>query len=249
MEKQKDRGRKKAENPRRNPFERPDPSRNEREAILIALEDEKSSRFYFDAIKKFLRNSRMIVLAEHEGSDPDSVVSSAKRRFDQQERAAETDLYSAAFDRKNVWIVFDTEGPQNDQRRQVAKKALDRLHSLNFRSAISNPSFEFWLLLHFEYFVGVLQDGKAVCKRLEKHLKDFKKGVGCFEMTREKLATAVENSKRIFKERGDDGLSSCEVHPSTEIHNIVIELIPELVISTKRKNPQKAKKRQQKPIV
>jgi len=201
----------------------------EREAILIALEDEKSSRLYFEEIKKYLRNNRMLILADHDGSDPKSVVNAAKRVFDTRKKAAETDSYATPFEKCNVWIVFDTQEYQNPVRRLAAKNAPEQIRQLEFKSAISNPSFEFWLLLHFEYSVGPFTDGKAVLKKLAIHVKDYAKRVGCFEKTRSRLPSAVKHAKKIFAERGNGSNSACDVHPSTEIHTLMSELVPELV--------------------
>ena len=234
MNKRKERGKKMVEADSRSPFDRPKPSRTQHRAVLIALEDEKSSRFYFESIKKLLRNSTMVVLADHIGSDPNSVVTAAKKVFEERKQLAKKDMYLAEFDSENVWIVFDTEGPQNHQRQQAARQALDRVHSLKFKHAISNPSFEFWLLLHFEYVVAPLRDGKTVLRRLAKHIPGYAKGAGCFDRTRSNLATAVDNAARIFAERGHEGASPCDIHPSTQVHKLVQDLIPNIVTSTRR---------------
>jgi hypothetical protein len=58
--------------------------------------------------------------------------------------------------------VFDTEGIQNTVRQQSARRAISQASNLGFRHAVSNPSFEYWLLLHFEYCVKTFPNGAAV---------------------------------------------------------------------------------------
>jgi hypothetical protein len=102
---------------------RPDPSRPERKAILIALEDERSARLYFDGFRKELRGYRIVILAPWKGSDPKSVVESAKAARDERQALADKDL-ADPFD--EVWVVFDTEGPQFQFRSEESAPRLVR---------------------------------------------------------------------------------------------------------------------------
>jgi hypothetical protein len=68
---------------------RPEPSRHQRKAILIALEDQQSARLYFDGFRKVLRGYRIVILVPWKGSDPKSVVLAAKEARD--ERRAQAD--------------------------------------------------------------------------------------------------------------------------------------------------------------
>ena len=158
-----------------NEFQRQKPTRLIRQPVLISLEDEKSARHYFSAIQAELRQHRIVVVADYKGSAPKSVVKAAKDKFEEQQRLAEKDDFEQPFEKDHVWVVFDTEGPQNEVRRRQAAAALDQCRALGFQTAISNPTFEYWLLLHFEYSVSVFADGKAVVTRLRSHVKDYDK--------------------------------------------------------------------------
>ena len=84
---------------------RPEPSRNPRKAILIALEDQRSARLYFDGFRKELRGQRIVILVDWSGSDPKSVVRAAKEAREERKAQAEKDQ-DDPFD--EVWVVFDT---------------------------------------------------------------------------------------------------------------------------------------------
>jgi RloB-like protein len=204
---------------------RPEPSREQRKAVLIALEDQRSARLYFDGFRKELRGYRIVILVPWEGSDPKSVVQAAKAARD--ERKAEADKDQAdPFD--EVWVVFDTEGPQNDQRQRAARGAIDQARSLEILTAVSNPSFEYWLLLHFEWCVKPLDSGAAVCHLLKKHVPDFDKGKDCYAITRPHVQTAIDRAKRVFAERHRYSSNHpCDCHPCTEIHRLVESLLSE----------------------
>ena len=205
---------------------RPGPFRNQRKSILIALEDERSARLYFESIKKLLRSERVIVIAEHAGSAPKSVVNAAKRANEKREKDAEHGLEDS-FD--EVWVVFDTEGPQNRQRQLAARSAIDQAHQLKFKTAVSNPAFEFWLLLHFEWTVQMIKDDDAACRLLRLHIKGYRKNTNPFESTWEHVGTAIERAKRIFKERfSNTSEHPCDCHPCTEVYRLVEALRAEI---------------------
>ena len=48
--------------------------RVEQKSVLIALEDTKSSKYYFDALIKDKKLKGQVIFAEHIGTDPENVV-------------------------------------------------------------------------------------------------------------------------------------------------------------------------------
>ena len=80
--------------------------------MLIATEDEGSGRRYLKQIagEEIVRSSCAVTFADHTGSSPKSVVAAAKEAANDSEMP---------FD--EVWLVFDTEGPQNQQRLNEAR--------------------------------------------------------------------------------------------------------------------------------
>ncbi len=162
-------------------------------------------------------------MAEHAGSAPKSVVDSAKKANSEREILAKNDL-DDRFD--EVWVVFDTEGPGNTDRDRQARDAVERARQLNFHTAVSNPCFEYWLILHFEYFTKAIADSAEACKRLKKHIQDYHKNRECYSSTKSKLKTAIIHAKRVRKERCEHlGSHPCDCHPSTEIDLLVASLL------------------------
>jgi RloB-like protein len=167
-----------------------------------------------------------VILVPWKGSDPTSVVLAAKEARDERKAQADKDE-ADPFD--EVSVVFDTEGPQNDQRQQAARSAIDQARSLKILAAVSNPAFEYWLLLHFEWCVKTLEDGAAVCRLLKKHIPDYDKGEDCYAITRPHVQTAIKHAKRVFAERYQY-LSNhpCDCHPCTEVYRLVESLLSEV---------------------
>jgi len=151
-----------------------------------------------------------------------SVIDSAKKAKDENKVRSEAGLED---EYGEIWVVFDTEGPQNVVRQRDARNAIDRSRQLGFLTAISNPSFEYWLLLHFVWFVGAIQDGAAACKLLRKYIPKYDKKTDVFDSTWPLVQTAITNARRVFTERHPDGNKHpCECHPCTEVHALIESL-------------------------
>lgn len=61
--------------------------------------------------------------------------------------------------------------------------------------AISNPCFEYWLLLHFESCRAPLLDYIDVARRLKKHLPDYDKAALQFRHFEAGVETAIANAR------------------------------------------------------
>ena len=66
----------------------------------------------------------------------------------------------------------------------------------SYRIAFSNPSFEYWYLLHFEKYVGFLKDSAAVVNILKSrdYLKRYAKNIDVFRELSERQSGAIRNA-------------------------------------------------------
>jgi hypothetical protein len=90
-----------------------------------------------------------------------------------------------------AWVVVDKDF--------WAEELLASLHSWaqsrsNYGFALSNPKFEFWLLLHFEDAKGV-GTSEQCNEKLAKHLPDYDKHVDGQKFTRERIKAATDRAK------------------------------------------------------
>ncbi len=202
-------------------YDRKEGTRPQKRSILIALEDKKTSRDYFAAMRQDLELSRvLVVFADFKGSSPDSVVTAAKAAETKQNGKARKDQ-ADKFD--EVWVVFDTEGPQNIVRQKAARQAIGRARECGFLTAVSNPSFEVWILYHYEMYVKLLENGSAVCKKITSHNKKFKKNECQYLNLKPRLDIAIKNATKRYQIHGkqNEHTHPCELHPSTQIHLLV----------------------------
>ena len=149
-------------------FNRNQPSRESGRRILIACEGLVTERRYFEAIRQDLRLSRVeIFVVPHKGSDPHSVVVAAIDAKREQEREGIWPKGSSA------WAVFDgDEHIQNN--RQNWNNAIQKASQKDINLAISNPSFEFWYLIHFQDHSANLTRVDAL-RLLKDHVLDYEK--------------------------------------------------------------------------
>ena len=90
-----------------------------------------------------------------------------------------------------AWLVVDKDLWEDSHLVQLFSWSEQ---SANYGFALSNPMFEYWLLLHFE-------EGKDIhsaseCRlRLKRHLPNYDKSIDPFSITREMIEDAIRRAK------------------------------------------------------
>lgn len=162
-------------------------------AFLIVTEGEKTEPNYLKALRDRLQlNAADVKILHPEGTDPITLTKKAIELRDARKKAAKKG-FAIAYD--EVWVVFDLEKP-HDERRKLAVQAMAMKGAARIRFAVSDPCFEFWLLLHGEYTSSPFADCDSVVKRLEKHWPAYAKGQPPSEPFLRRLPVAVTNAQR-----------------------------------------------------
>jgi hypothetical protein len=91
-----------------------------------------------------------------------------------------------------AWLVVD-----NDQWSEIQLRELYLWSQLkaNHGLAVSNPKFEYWLLLHYED--GVQITSVDCSKRLMRYLPDYNKYIDFREITQDKIVKAIRRAKEL----------------------------------------------------
>lgn len=201
--KPRQRGQLRRKGPKREPYDR----------VLIVCEGEKTEPLYFQALKDRCRLSTANVVITGSGSDPRSLVKTAKKLRDIEKRQG--DQYDA------VYCVFD-----RDQHTHF-NAASDEALSAKLKLARSWPCFEFWLLLHFVYHrrpyapLGNRTAAQNCVRELQQHLPGYTKGnAGVFEALEGQMETAKSNASLA----SSDAEATERYNPSTEVHCLVAYL-------------------------
>jgi RloB-like protein len=156
---------------------RPYSPKARKKRFLLYCEGEATEPEYFHGFARHLRSSLIEVkVADEQGKDPKKLVQLAKAARDNARRAARRDRDdSLKYD--EVWCVFD--GSEHARLGEAIDQGL--VNSIGL--AVSNPSFELWILVHFQdqyAFITVENAYDAVRRHIpdyDKHL-DFAKVEG-----------------------------------------------------------------------
>lgn len=146
----------------------------------ISTEGRKTEYNYFSMFTQINSTISIEVISSNHKSNPTNVY---KRVYKQIQYFQKND---------EVWIVIDKDNwPEDDLNELVNSCSKNHNHYL----AVSNPKFEYWLLLHFEGG-GQITLNNCV-ERLKNHLPSYKKDIDVrvFLNNRTLISTAIKNAK------------------------------------------------------
>jgi hypothetical protein len=188
---------------RRSPFREP------RTRFLVVCEGKVTEPQYLTGFKNACQNPLVSLVIADETGVPKSVVDIAKRYKKEAEQEADRENdENLKYD--SVWAVFDVdEHPSVPDAIQMARD--NRIHL-----AISNPTFELWLLLHFRDSPG-MKGRNIVCKMLKTYVPNYEKHVK-YDQFRDGYTDAVKRAMGL----GSTNLTTCNPgpNPSTGVHEL-----------------------------
>ena len=189
--------------------------------ILIVSEGSKTEPNYFNEIRAafHLHTANVVVRPSELGTAPLQVVQYAKQLFLEGDRHRR--IQAHAFDQ--VYAVFDRDDHESYFNSLQLAESLDRKlrndnkQYIRFRAIPSVPSFELWLLIHFENIQSQI-DRNEVLRRLKQRLPQYEKGCkGTFALTRDRLEAAYKQAEMLG--RHNSGYTDPE--PFTAVGNLV----------------------------
>lgn len=170
------------------------PHRLPRKQFIISSEGEKTEPRYF---QKFDSDTiRIHIVEDRCGNDPKSVVKAAINY--KREKKFEKD--------DEIWVVVDTDFSHDtrQKRERQLTEAGKQCKNLGFGYAVSNPCFEYWLLLHFEEkpIISGIERGQDKCiSRLKKHYQKYDKSSYDPGIFAEKVNIAINNARNLDSTR------------------------------------------------
>lgn len=128
---------------------------------------------------------------------------------------------------QNVWIVFDRDDFRDFDR--AISIGLDK----GYKIAWSNPSFEYWLYLHFSYSDSALHRDEYA-KKLNELFKMYQLGDGRYRKNDENIyqivntfggvQAAINHAKRRMEDYDKNLLKPSQYNPGTMVWELVEEL-------------------------
>jgi hypothetical protein len=118
-------------------------TREARRTIRIVVEGEKTEKIYFNEIRKLadLTAMEVKIIQCTKGTSATQIVEEGIQLLKQHDPKID-----------EVWCVFDKESEREDKdfRRAMKLQKNTVISGKTLSCAVSNPCFEFWILLHFE---------------------------------------------------------------------------------------------------
>jgi hypothetical protein len=114
----------------------------------------------------------------------------------------------------SAWIVIDRDTWEEQELNQV----YDGCKGKGYKMALSNPMFEYWILLHFEDGNGI--NAGNVKTRLKTHLPDFTKS----HVEVHKIKPGIDNAIRRAERRDCPSCDKWPLTTGTTVYRLVKEL-------------------------
>lgn len=169
--------------------------------ILIISEGSKTEPNYFREIRSAYRlhTANVEVRPSELGTAPIQVVQYAHDLFINGD--SHKNIQPRAFEK--VFAVFDRDSHESYHQALALAASLhgklrnDTKQIISFQAIASVPSFELWLLLHYEDIQAPLHRDD-VFRRLRQYIPNYEKGAdNTFTNTRQDIAIATERAERL----------------------------------------------------
>ena len=122
-----------------------------------------------------------------------------------------------------AWVVYDKDG--YTKHAETFQKA----HKNNIKIAFSSISFEYWILLHFEFTSkSFSKSDKLISYIKQKHSFDYDKSIkDLYSITKSKINIAKQNAQKIqnYQEKSNPiGTPIYQYNPYTNIDILISEI-------------------------
>ena len=195
--------------------------KNEFERVILACEGKVTEKNYFQSIFDNLIENHSIaktsfVIAKHKHTNPKGVLNDLEEHLKKDS------------DFEHKWIVIDRDEMRTNGGGHIIQDfngAISSAKAKNINVAYSNPSFEMWYLLHFEYRNTPI-DRDEVVDILEKKIDYTKNSKSVFDKILAQQNYAISNAIRLINHHSQNGrkLDEANDNPSTTVHQLVIYL-------------------------
>lgn len=185
---------------RRRSFDRRAPARSYRKRFVIATEGQETEPRYFSMFNSRYSTVQVVLLKSKRKTSPGQVL----------DRLKKADIGK----NDKAWIVIDRDTWEEEELNQV----FNVCKAQGYKMALSNPMFEYWLLLHFEDGHGVTTGN--VKTRLIIHLPVFAKS----HVEINKLKPGIEDAVKRAEQKDRPPCDKWPPTTGTTVYRLVKEL-------------------------
>jgi len=166
---------------RRRSFKRPLGERRYRKMFVIAAEGVKTEPQYFALLNDLHAVIHVTCLKDKYNSAPPQVLKRMTKYLKEQ-GLLKTD---------EAWLVVDKDSWTDSQLQELHQWSQE---AQNHGFALSNPSFEYWLLLHFEDGNGI-SSTRDCSDRLRRYIPDYDKTINARKITKGMIQDAISRAQ------------------------------------------------------
>jgi hypothetical protein len=191
----------------RRKFKRPLGLRRYRKIFVVATEGAKTEPLYFNMFNNDNTVIHVKCLKGAKQNSPGQVLKLMKDYL-QANRLKDGD---------EAWLIVDQDQWPEDQLIQLHEwSQTNSCYGL----AVSNPKFEYWLLLHFEDGTGIT-NSRQCTDRLKRYLPHFEKS----HVEEDKLRTRIHDAIRRAKLKDRPPCTDWPRNTGTTVYRLVEKLI------------------------
>lgn len=165
----------------KNRFTRQMGERRYKRLFLPATEGAVTEPEYFQMLRQWASDAQLQIIRGTTASAPQQIL----KRLQAEIKATSV--------RKGMeaWLVVDKDGWTDTQLQALHEWVGEDRKTRGL--SVSNPNFEYWLLLHFEEGSGV--NGSRECKeRLLRHLPNYRKHIDSQAFTHDCITQAIQRA-------------------------------------------------------
>ena len=193
-------------------------SRKEKPMIIITAEgrNETEARYF----NNFRTADCPYIIKFHKAghlTDPTKLAESIRKRWDAEEADVRTG------DMAFVVVDLDNKESKAKEIQQLeAKSSVEKF-------IVSNPSFEVWYLLHYEYSTRSYMNADAVIRELKKHYPGYEKTSDMYPLLKEKIDEATANAEKLedYHKAEEHSHPDANCNPYTDVHKLVKKFLKE----------------------
>ncbi len=192
--------------------------------ILIVTEGSQTEPKYFEHFRTRQTNIDIRVVGSRTSAGETDYASLIRKAIDYQNKNQ-----ISITNGDSTWVIADGDINYNNPDPITTKnnqltKARKLANGKGIQIAISNPCFELWFLLHFQYTTKFLKDYPAVDASLSTFISGYKKADDVYTNLFQHTETAIQNAKRLEVFHQQNGASApfgLTTNPFTDVYHLV----------------------------
>ncbi len=177
--------------------------------IVLIVSEGKTETRYFDRFNRYNDLFRIISVYSKERDPIHLIKKHAKTAINK---------YNINKKRDFVWLVFDFD--ENEERVEEAIKIAKKE---NFNVALSIPSFELWIVLHYRFWEHRCTN-EDINTEVEKQIPNHKSRSDIYEVLYPNIQVALDNAKKLKNRKTDlneEELYTSKANPITHVFKLV----------------------------